>query len=68
MITVKVNPYTYEDKRALAVALRAAEAAIMQECDKKTVYCKTCPVRHACYDITSAKEHAIRLTITHETE
>lgn len=59
MITLKTNPYNEKELFMLASLFEQLEEIMGSNC-KKGETCKTCEYRHLCYDITSAKEHAIK--------
>ena len=58
MITLRVKPYSDEELRKLAELLMRMSDSF--DCAPKTP-CKECGYRHLCYDIYSAKEHALKL-------
>lgn len=60
MISIKSGAYSKAEKRMLAEALEKAESLVMHYgCDGgEHLNCKSCPYRHICNDLSSAREHA----------
>lgn len=60
MITIKSNAYSKNEISVLLSIFSIMENQMQTLC-KQGETCKTCENRHICYDITSAKEHLIKL-------
>lgn len=67
MITLLVNPYSPEELKTLRDMLGVIETLMYRKCQAGT-NCKQCEYRHICYDITSAKDHLIKLIEEKEKE
>lgn len=60
MITLRVNPYTDAEKKALDFALQAAmNKFVGKYCGSEP--CKECAYRHVCYDLDSSRRHSNKL-------
>lgn len=56
MITLRMNPYSDAEKRALDFAFQAAmNKFVGKYCG--TSPCRECEYRHVCYDLDSARRH-----------
>ena len=60
MITLRVNPYNDTEIAMLAIALTKAETVVKSVC-KGQGDCRVCRLKHVCYDLSKAREHAEQL-------
>lgn len=60
MITIKSNAYSKDEIFTLLTVFQKMEDLMQTKC-KTGETCKTCEFRHICYDITSTKEHLVKL-------